>query len=270
MSLPDDGLLPDTPRARLWRQLEPSAWVRGGLSPLNGALSVVVLASVIAASLLTEPTLDGLRLPLQIVLGVCAVLFTAEYGARLWAAWEDPRFRASRLGGWRWAFRWNALLDLAALLGAWAEVALGYGLGLSVMLRLARFLEVFALGDRSPLGRAARELWLAVKDRRLEFGIAIALASMLVMLASVAIFVAEREVQPEVFGSIPRAMWWAVVTLTTVGYGDAIPQTALGKVIGGLVALSSVALIALPAGIMAAAFSEAVQRLRRGGDRRGG
>ena len=266
---PDPDAIPTGRRARLFRQLEPAAWARPGLSPANRALALVALISVAAGALLTEPTLDPLDGVLVAVLAACAAVFTLEYALRFWTAFEDSRLTRRRLGGWGWPLRWNALLDLAALAGVWAEVALGIGLGWAVMLRLARVLEVFALDETSPLGMAATELWQAVKARRLEFSIAAALAGVLIMLAAVAIWIVEREGQPEAFGSIPRAMWWAVVTLTTVGYGDAIPATAAGRVIGAVVSLFSVALIAVPAGIMAAAFSEAVQRVRRGDRRRG-
>ncbi len=85
---------------------------------------------------------------------------------------------------------------------------------------------------------------------------------MLLLIGSVALFWAEGHVQPEKFGSIPRALWWAIITLTTVGYGDVAPITALGKVLASIVALGGVALVAMPAGIMAAAFSDAMQKKR--------
>lgn len=74
--------------------------------------------------------------------------------------------------------------------------------------------------------------------------------------------------QPDQFGSIPRALWWAVITLTTTGYRDVYPITPGGKVVAGLVAISGIGVIALPTGILAAAFSDAVQRARavRDGD----
>lgn len=72
----------------------------------------------------------------------------------------------------------------------------------------------------------------------------------------------EGEGQPELFGSIPRAMWWSIATLTTVGYGDAYPITALGKLLAGFTALTGIGLIAMPTGILASAFSDALQRQR--------
>lgn len=76
------------------------------------------------------------------------------------------------------------------------------------------------------------------------------------------LFWAEGAVQPDAFGGIPRAMWWAMATLTTVGYGDVTPITALGKVFAGIVAITAIAIVAMPTGIMAAAFSDAFQELR--------
>jgi voltage-gated potassium channel len=77
--------------------------------------------------------------------------------------------------------------------------------------------------------------------------------------AAALLYVAEREVQPEAFGSIPRAMWWAIATLTTVGYGDVYPVTTMGKIFAGLISLSGVGLVAMPAGIFASALSHAYQ-----------
>jgi voltage-gated potassium channel len=83
------------------------------------------------------------------------------------------------------------------------------------------------------------------------------------VFSAIALYLIEGDVQPEAFGSIPRAMWWAIATLTTVGYGDVYPVTWLGKLIAGMAALSSIAIVALPAGILAAAFSDAFQRTRK-------
>ena len=77
------------------------------------------------------------------------------------------------------------------------------------------------------------------------------------------LYLAEAEAQPDKFGSIPRSLWWAIVTLTTVGYGDAYPVTALGRFLAGIIAITGVTMIALPTGIFASSFSEAMERQRR-------
>ena len=82
---------------------------------------------------------------------------------------------------------------------------------------------------------------------------------LLIVLAATGIYAAEAGEQPEAFGSIPRAMWWAVATLTTVGYGDVAPISAVGKTLAAFVSLLGIALVAIPTGILAASFSEIVQ-----------
>jgi voltage-gated potassium channel len=84
-----------------------------------------------------------------------------------------------------------------------------------------------------------------------------------VIFAATLLYLIEGPIQPEKFGSIPRAMWWATVTLTTIGYGDAYPVTTLGKIVAGAAAMASIGLVAMPTGIMAAAFSEAIQKHAR-------
>lgn len=250
-------------RQRLYSQLDFDAWHGEAISHANALVAFMVAISIAAASILTEPRLAGWHDVMLLVLKVCAVFFTAEYAARLWVKMESPRWRAHRLGPLGWTLRWYAVLDLLAVIGVWIEVIFGIGFGFSVMLRLLRFLRVFASSADTAFGRAGREIVRAVRERRMELLLAAGVAGLVLVAASVAMYLAERHVQPEVFGSIPRAMWWAVVTLTTVGYGDATPVTPIGRIIASITALGSVALIALPAGIMAAAFSDAVQRAKR-------
>ena len=88
------------------------------------------------------------------------------------------------------------------------------------------------------------------------------IAGIVLLVASTLMYWAEAGAQPDKFGSIPRAMWWCIVTLTTVGYGDVYPVTLLGKSLAGLVAIAGIGLIAMPTGILAAAFSDVVQRRR--------
>ena len=82
------------------------------------------------------------------------------------------------------------------------------------------------------------------------------------LLSASLLYWAEADAQPDKFGSIPRALWWSIVTLTTVGYGDTFPVTGAGKVFAGVFAIVGVCLIALPTGIFAASFSDALQRHR--------
>ncbi|MEM1313375.1 MAG: ion transporter [Pseudomonadota bacterium] len=252
----------ETLRARAFRQLDMNAWTRPGISPLNGMIVLSIVGSIVAAALMTEPSLDPLNLVLRPVLAGFALLFTAEYVLRWWTRWEDPEWRRGPLGPWAYGLTTFAIVDLFALVGVWLEVLGNVGIGWAVMLRVMRLARIFTLDRHTQLGRAAHELATAIRARSLELGIAITMAGALLMFFSVAMYLAERHAQPEIFGSIPRAVWWAVVTMTTVGYGDAYPVTGVGKIIATFAAFSSIGLIAVPAGIMAAAFSDAVQKVR--------
>jgi voltage-gated potassium channel len=109
------------------------------------------------------------------------------------------------------------------------------------------------------MSAAIARLSAAVISKRYELMLTLGLAAGVLILGASALHWVEGEVQPDKFGSIPRSLWWAVITLTTIGYGDVYPITAAGKFVAAIVALAGVGLIALPAGILAGAFSEAVQ-----------
>ncbi len=96
-----------------------------------------------------------------------------------------------------------------------------------------------------------------------ELFMALFIVVIILVLCSSLMFIAEGEVQPDAFGSIPEAMWWGVVTLATVGYGDVYPVTPVGKIVGGIVALLGIAVYALPTGILAAGFAEELQMKRK-------
>jgi voltage-gated potassium channel len=112
------------------------------------------------------------------------------------------------------------------------------------------------------MSRALQHLMDAVRSRKDELIVTAGLAAAVVLFGATALYWAEGSVQPDKFGSIPRSIWWAVVTLTTIGYGDAFPITPIGKVLAAMVAVAGIALIAMPTGILAASFSDALARDR--------
>ena len=87
--------------------------------------------------------------------------------------------------------------------------------------------------------------------------------SVLLILASCGIYLLEHDIQPDKFGSIPAAMWWAMATLTTVGYGDVVPITPIGKLFGGVITLVSMGMVAIPTGLLASSFSEQIRKRRQ-------
>ena len=169
-------------------------------------------------------------------------LFTLEYFLRLWVAESRVKFACSFYG----------LVDAVAILPFY--LAMGLDLRGIRALRLLRLFRILKLARYS---QAISRLGLALKLAREELILFLAMSIVVIYLAAVGIYYFERDVQPEAFASIPHAMWWAVVTLTTVGYGDLYPVTAGGKVFTFLILFVGLGLVAVPAGIIASALSKA-------------
>jgi len=131
-------------------------------------------------------------------------------------------------------------------------------------LRFVRFFRILRLAKLGRFSSAWSDLGNAIRSRKEELFLAFSLSAFTMLIASTLMYWAEGAAQPEKFGSIPRTMWWTIVTLTTVGYGDVYPVTPVGKFLCGMVAVAAIGLIALPTGILAAAMSDVMQR-RRGG-----
>lgn len=245
-------------RAKIARRLDPAAWPEPGLSPLNRLLVLLILASVALAVLETEPALrEGREAWFRAAEIGFTLAFGVEYLVRLWCAGEDPRWRGLR-GRIAWATTPMALVDLFALVSLAAPLADGDG----VVLRLLRLIRVLRLARLGRFSLAFVMLAQAVRTRGYELGASVVAAGVLLLVSSTLLFVIEGGVQPEAFGSIPRAMWWSVATLTTVGYGDVFPLTALGKICASMTAIAGIGLIAMPTGILASAFSDVVQSRR--------
>lgn len=186
-----------------------------------------------------------------------AAVFVTEYLVRLWVVGANPRYRGM-MGRLRYMVTPLALIDLVAIV----PFALGVLGAESLVLRIARLVRLVVLAKFVRFSKAIQLLAGVVHARRFELGFTALVALAVVLGASSALYVLEGELQPEGFGSIPRAMWWACATLTTVGYGDVYPITAMGRVFGAITAFAGVGLIAMPTGILAAALSDALTKAR--------
>lgn len=243
------------PHSRLYRLLEPEAWGKPGLSPLNGLLVMLVVFSFITLAIETEPTVPApvLAALSQVNIGIISI-FALEYVARVWVAGEDPRYRgfAGRL---RYMGSFYALADLMAFLPEAILIAQGGHMsGQQVaFLKALRLLRLFKIARYVP----AFDVFLAAIRRSWsQLGVALALALVFVYVGALLLYFVEGTLDPENFGSIPRAIWWAVVTLTTVGYGDVYPHSAPGRLAAMMISLAGIGIVALPAGILASAFSD--------------
>lgn len=249
-------------RVRFHRALDPRARPRG-LSPVNRLLVGLILLSAALAVVETEPLIAK---PFAGLLGVAewsfGVVFTLEYLARLWSAPEDdptvPAWRA-RLG---FVMSPAAVIDLASITACFAPTVYGGGL-----LRLFRLIRILRLAKLGRMTSAWQHLADAIRSRKDELLLSMVAGLALMLVSATVLYMVEGTVQPDKFGSIPRSLWWSVATLTTIGYGDVFPITPLGKIFASITALTSIGLVAMPTGILAAAFSEAVQEHRRALDR---
>lgn len=190
------------------------------------------------------------------------MVFSVEYVLRVWVSIENPRWRRVRHNSpLRHRLRYMrtpaAIIDLLAILPFYVALLGPSGIDLRI-LRAFRFLRLFKLTRYS---QSMAMMLAAISDHIRSFVAAITILLIVMLLAASGIYVFEHEVQPEAFGSIPASMWWAFATLTTVGYGDVTPITAWGQAFGAAITVVGVGMVALPAGILASAFSEQL-RLR--------
>ena len=185
---------------------------------------------------------------------VSVSIFTVEYIARIWSSIERNDEAKSRpfLARLRYMARPLSIADLIAIapfyLGALLDVDLR-------MLRALRLLRVLKLSRYST---SIGLLLDALEKEARPIAAAVFVLSLLLLIAASLAYAAEHAVQPEAFGTIPDALWWAVITMTTVGFGDVVPITPAGRVIGGVIAVIGIGMVALPAGLLAAAFSEQI------------
>lgn len=247
-------------RRWVFDRLDPSADTKG-LSPANQFLTAAILISVVLAVLETEPAIARAFPRLFEITEVAFTgLFLVEYLVRIWIAPEDPRYADPVMGRIRWMLTPTAIIDVVAL----APALVLFGAGPVYVLRLFRLARILRIAKLGRMSAAITVLSDAISARRFELLVSLAVAVMALILSSTAMYLVEGNVQPEAFGSIPRAMWWSIVTLTTIGYGDVVPVTALGRIVAGITAMCGIGLIAAPTGVLAAAMSDAVKRRRKG------
>ena len=247
-------------RKAVYRQLEPAAWPKKGLSPVNLALVILIIVAVIEAVLDTEPTITAGREQLldRIEFGI-GLIFLVEYVLRLWVAVDIPRYRNSRFPRIRYALSPIAIIDFLAVVPA----LFAFGGAPSLLLRFFRILRMLRLAKLGRMSNAWEHIRDAFYDKRHEFALILGLLAITVLISGSLMYFAEADAQPDKFGSIPRALWWAIITMTTIGYGDTYPVTALGRLLGGIIAVVGVMMVALPTGIFAASFTEGMERRRR-------
>lgn len=216
---------------------------------LIGLILLNVLAVMAESVASVRASYGGLLLAFEIF---SLAVFVTEYLLRVWSCPVDSRYRHPLTGRVRFALTPMALIDLLAVLPSllvWTGVDLRF-------LRVIRMARLIRLGKLGRYSSALQFMWLAVRSRRDELLMALMLMAMILVVAASLMYMAEGDAQPEAFSSIPATLWWGIMTLTTVGYGDVYPITTLGKLTAAVIAIAGIGLFALPAGIVGSAFIE--------------
>jgi voltage-gated potassium channel len=220
-------------------------------------LMILILVNALAVILETVDDLNQKYGTLFHAIEIVSVtIFTAEYLLRIWIAPLSAKY-AGRFGRLRYAFSLMALVDLMAILPAFLPLIF------TTDLRIIRILRVFRLFRLFKMSRYVQSLDTlddVIRSKREELLVTVVMISMLLVLSSSMMYVMENEAQPDKFPDIPSTLWWGVVTLTTVGYGDLFPITPLGKLFGGFIAFLGIGMFALPTGILASGFAEEIKK----------
>lgn len=230
---------------------------RGWSTLVHPFIVVTIVASVACVVLETVPALHARFGPVFIGVEIAAVLvFTVEYLLRLWVAPEDLRQAGKSEAAARAAYIRTpmAIVDLLAIAPIYLEGVASESFGIVAILRLFRF---FKLTRYSP---GMRSLIAAVEAERKALAASSIILFGLIVIAATAMHMVEGVAQPDRFGTIPDAMWWAIVTLTTVGYGDVVPITLAGRIVAGFTMVAGMMMLALPIGIVATAFTQEIHR----------
>lgn len=228
---------------------------RAAIGPWLLELALITLITVNVGAVIFE-TVDAVyfkaKLAFDTFEAVSLTVYVLEYLARLWVAPEDPANRSR----WAWSVTPSAIIDLLAILPALLFLLIPVDLRI---LRIFRLLRLLKLTRYSP----ALGMLLAVFEEEAgAFFAGFFILSLMLIFAASGAWIFEHDIQPDAFGSIPASMWWAVATLTTVGYGDVTPITVGGKVFGAVVTVVGIGMAALPAGIIASGLNDQLH-LRR-------
>jgi voltage-gated potassium channel len=243
-------------RRRVYTILEQGDGADGVSLALNRFLIALIVVTLAATVVESVPDLaKAYTLPLNAIEWTATLVFSLEYAARLWCAAEHPLLKRSAFfGRLRFVTSFSGLIDLAAVLPFWLSVFIASDFRILLVLRLVRF---FKLTRYSP---AMRSLLDALYSERRALGGCFVILFGTALIAAALMHLAERAAQPDRFGTIPDALWWAIVTLGTIAYGDVVPVTALGRVLAGLTIFAGLLMMALPVGIFATAFANEVHR----------
>ena len=235
----------------------PTSTLRSTANWIQISLALVVLINV--TSLITS-TIPGLLIKyFHVFLWIEIIsvsIYVLEYLIRLWTCVENPKYHHPLWGRINYLRSPMALIDLVAIIPSLIPL---WGIQHLKFFRLLLLLRILKL---THYDKGYKIIFRVFQERKEPLIVSFAFVSAWVICASSIMFLIENEAQPDVFSSIPATIWWAVITLTTVGYGDMIPITPVGKFLAILIAFTGMGLFAVPAGILASGFSSTLSKAK--------
>jgi voltage-gated potassium channel len=221
-------------------------------------LAIVILLNTILVVIYTVPSIAiKYWFPINVTITFCLLVFTAEYILRLWSCTTAPTSRARTAERLRYATGFFMIIDLISIIPLFFPFFFPKDFAL---LRTFRLLSIFKLGRYARYSDSLALLKRVIFKKREIFTIMVFFLVFVILFSSTIMYLVENSAQPDKFSSIPAAMWWAVMTVTTVGYGDIIPVTPLGQTLASVMTLAGVLLLALPSAILATGFIEERQK----------
>lgn len=228
---------------------------------INLSIITLIILNVIAVMLETVESIhDKYETFFEYFDWISVIIFTIEYVLRVWSSTNEPQYKGSIKGRLKYMLSWGAIIDLLAFLPAYLHFIFVIDLRVLRILRLLRFFRLFRL---TAYMKSAQKVANIFKTRMNELLLSLVLAIFLIIIASCFLYFAEHFEPDTKFTSIPATLYWAVVTLTSTGYGDMVPHTDIGKFLTGIIILAGVAFFALPAGIITAGFLEEFRSEKR-------
>lgn len=247
-------------RAKTYQLLENETNRSFSARLINSLLIILIITNVIAAIFESEADYHQLYNQQFALFEIISLsIFCIEYLLRVWCCVEGEKYqqRSNSKARLNYIFTPMALIDLIAILPF--IIAMFFTIDLRT-LRLLRVLRLLKLTHYFK----GFNIFISVINKELKSITAAMMVMMfLIIIAASLMHSIEGDIQPQAFGSIIQSFWWAVVTMTTVGYGDVVPVTAVGKIISTFIMLIGVGLVALPAGMLAARFGEELRERRK-------
>ena len=220
----------------------------------------IILINVLAVILETvESLFESYRTLFNTIEVISIGVFLVEYILRIWVSNCHPGRAHPLKGRFAYIFSFYGFVDLVSILPFFLPTFFSFDGRFLRVLRVFKVVRAFKIGRYS---KSFALLLSVVERKRYELFSCLFILFILLLVASTAMYYSEHHVQPDQFSSIPKTMWWAVATLTTVGYGDVYPITSLGRVVGSLIAIMGIGIFALPAGIIASGIGEELDRVK--------